>query len=226
MSSKPRTSRRRSLLAATLFSCAIWLCGACNSGNQSSQKNPPSPTKESSVSTTTNNSGPPGPPPPPGSQKQDVSRYQAYLAGKGIQAGDLHEEERLRVGSWRFYYAGPATRREHQVGLDDAGNAVTLEDKSTWHALLSSPEVDAATAHKLIAWLMGRAAPIVPGHSLKDEAAAQKLTAPTLERAADGSVTFTGWVLYPPNMNTPYRIVVKAPKGGPATVENTVWNKI
>jgi hypothetical protein len=233
MNSQPRISRRRVLPASTLFLCAIWLCAGCNTSsgqNQSSQtgqKNQPSPNKESSVSTTTNNSGPPGPPgPPPANQQQDVSRYQSYLAAKGIQASELHEEERLRVGSWRFYYAGPATRREHQVGLDDAGHAITVEDKSTWNALLSTPEVDAPSAHKLIAWLMGRAGPIVPGHNLSDPAAAAKLTAPTLERAADGSVTFTGWVLYPPNMNTPYRITVKAPKSGAATVENTVWNKL
>lgn len=174
--------------------------------------------------------GPPGPPPPPGAAKaQDVSRYQAYLKQQGIQAAasDLHEEERMRVGTWRFYYRGARPgMKDDVVALDDAGTAVTVADKNSWHALLATSGMDAKGAHQRLTWLMGKAAPIDGTYKLRDEGAAAKVGAPALEQAGDGTITFTGWVLYPPNMQTPYQMRVTAPKSGPATLTNTVWNKL
>lgn len=195
------------------------------------------------MSSTADNSGPPGPAPsgppgpapsgPPGPapdsvQPQDVARYQEYLKKRGVQAaaGDLHEETRMRIGSWRFYYRGAPGMKSDAVALDDAGAAVSAADKASWHALLSTPGLDGKGAHQRVVWLMGKVAPIDGTYKLRDEAAAAKVGAPTLKSGADGTVTYTGWVLYPPNMQTPYQLEVTAPKSGPATVKNTVWNKL
>ena len=183
----------------------------------------------SSTANTSGPPGPPGPPPPPGAKKpQDVSRYQGYLGKRGIQAaaGDLHEEERMRVGTWRFYYRGAPGMKNDAVALDDAGTVASVDDKSHWHALLSAPGIDAKGAHERLVWLFGKAAPIDQTYKLRDEGAAAKVGAPTLKKADDGAITFAGWVVYPPNMQTPYLLRVTAPKSGAATMTNTVWNKL
>lgn len=217
-----------------LLCAALWLTPACNSGAQS-QTASSTPAKELAVSSSDKPSGPPGPPPgppgpppPPGAIEQDVSRYKQYLDRIGAEApdSDLHEEERLRAGPWRFYYRGPATARTHQVALDDGGRAVALKSGEHWNALLSDPALDAAGAHERIAWLMGHAAPVGPGYKFKDPAVAERVTAPALDRSDSGDVVFTGWVVYPPQMQVPYRVVVRAPKTGEATLETTEWSKV
>lgn len=183
------------------------------------------------MSATNNHSGPPGPPgppPAPGTQQQDVSRYKTFLASAGISAADseLHEDERLRVGSWRFYYRGPATARSNQVAIDDSGHVVSIKHLDHWNAFLSGPALDAAGAHKRIAWLLGHAAEVGPSFKFKDADAQKRVAEPALDRGGDGSVTFTGWVVYPPQMQVPYRVTVRAPAQGDATLENTEWSKV
>jgi hypothetical protein len=157
-----------------------------------------------------------------------VSRYKSFLDSAGISAaeGELSEEERLRVGSWRFYYRGPVTARSSQAAIDDAGHVVTIKHLEHWNAFLSEPALDAAGAHQRIAWLLGHAAEVGQGFKFKDAEAQKRVKEPALDRAPDGSVTFTGWVVYPPQMQVPYRVTVRAPKQGPATIENTEWSKI
>jgi hypothetical protein len=183
------------------------------------------------VSSKDNLSGPPGPPrppPAPGSQQQDVSRYKSFLDSAGVSAaeGELYEEERLRVGAWRFYYRGPVTARSNQAAIDDSGRVVTIKHLEHWHQFLSDPSLDAAGAHLRIAWLLGHAAEVAPGFKFKDAEAQKRVKEPALDRAPDGRVTFTGWFVYPPQMQVPYQVTVRAPEQGPAVIENTEWSKI
>lgn len=189
---------------------------------------PPGPAPSSGPPGPAPSSGPPGPA-PSSRPAQDVTRYRNYLKERDGQTADLselHEEERLRIGTWRFYYQGTPGRKGNAVALDDAGRAVSVSDQSPWYALLSTEGLDAKGAHKRLTWLMGTVAPIDKTYKLRDATAAAKVEAPTLTKNADGSITFTGWVLYPPNMQTPYRLQMIAPRSGTATVTNTVFDKL
>ena len=224
----------------TLALGALFLAAACNSGPNSNEqtggqktnatkkdeKAGSAPSKESNVSEDFSA----GPPPAPDDDDdvQDVSRYQQYLAKQGVQApaSELHEEERWRVGDWRFYYRGGPGMRDGGVALDGAGRAVTVKDKSNLHALLTTDGLDAVGAHKRLAWLMGRAGAIDANYQLNDAKAAGMVKAPTLERGADGSVTLTGWVIFPPNTQVPFRLVAKAASDGTATVETKSYDQL
>lgn len=183
----------------------------------------------SSTSTPSGPPGPPpGPPPAPGTQKQDVTPYKRYLDAAGIKASesDLHEEERLRAGAWRFYYRGPVTQRAEQAAIDAQGRVVTIKRRDQWQALLSEPSLDAMGALERIAWLYGHAAAVGPNFPLKDPAVKQRVTPPKLDRSPSGEITFVGWLVFPPQMQAPYRVVVRAPKQGDATVELTELSKV
>lgn len=137
--------------------------------------------------------------------KPDTERYLDWLKGlgKAVQ-GTAEEQIQLRLGDWGFYNHGPAGAPLDRAALDKSGHAVTAADTSAWHALLSTAGLDAAGALPRVAFLF-RAAAIDPSNAAKFEHA-KKITAPTLT-ATGGTVTFQGWVAYPPSME-PMRITI------------------
>lgn len=151
------------------------------------------------------------PPPPPRrgqmSATPDTERYVAWLKGQGKSVnGAADEQTHLRLGDWGFFHHGPAGAPLDRAALDKSGHAVTAADTSAWHALLSTAGLDAAAALPRVAFLF-RAATIDPSNAAKFEHA-KKITAPTLT-ASGGTVTFQGWVAYPPSME-PMRITITA----------------
>ena len=46
-----------------------------------------------------------------------------------------------------------------------------------------------------------------------------------VDRASD-RVTFEGWVLYPPEMQSPHRLLVSASPGTPVGIESALWSEV
>ncbi len=164
---------------------------------------------------------------------QDPQRYIDYLRRVGRPTDEAHEREDLRVGSWRFYCRGPFRNgatldgpgTTDQVALDDAGHVVAAGTPSNWFELLAIPELTPRQAHQRVSWLLGRPALVDTRYPFKDPKLARLVGDPTLTKA-DQTVTFVGWVVYPPEMEFPFRVRIVASKGATATVETQPWNSL
>jgi hypothetical protein len=169
---------------------------------------------------------PAGPGYQPPAEPADSRRYVEYLESKGRPTSELREDTGLRVGDWRFCYrdtGGP--RREDAAGLDSLGHAVDGYTPSDWYEFLSEPDLDADRAHRRIAWLLGRPGPVGPGYRFDDADVASMVGPPTLERDLV-TATFEGWVIYPPEMQSPHRLRIAAHSGARATIDSTLWSKV
>jgi hypothetical protein len=167
------------------------------------------------------NSGAPAQEPTPTlrpTEPEDTARYAAWLVQQRKEIkGKPREDVSLRVGGWGFF------RQELSPGyswdraaLDHVGHAVTNNEKGDWYQFLSADGLDAAVALQRIAWLF-RSTSIEPA-SAPRMAHRDKITAPTLI-AKDGTIIFEGWVAlwrgeFPPDMNDPRRITIKATATG------------
>jgi hypothetical protein len=160
-----------------------------------------------------------------------LDRYLEYLKRVHRPTDEAHEREDLRMGAWRFYDRGPFRGGDTQdgpgttdrVALDDGGRVVAAGSPSDWFELLATPGLTAAQAHQRICWLLGRPAPVGRHYHFKDPDLARRVGDPTLKKD-DRTVTFVGWVVYPPEMNFPYRVRIVATRGASASVETQPWN--
>lgn len=216
-----RATRAASIVAAILVAGACSKSGRDKAPDPSPVPSPPAPAGDSAPAGSPDPAGtqdstmtpPPGPPLPrrPGQApvKPDTDRYLAWLKAQGKELkGDVQEHVHLRVGEWGFFDHGPPGAPQDRAGLDKAGHAVTAMESSDWHALLTTPGLDAAGAHRRIA-LLFRAAEIDPATAPQGVGHRDKLTAPTLD-VDGGAATFQGWLVYPPNMSAPTRITITA----------------
>lgn len=218
-----------SLLAiAVAASCAR--DGAADKGPKPSPKQPPAakdappPAKDSPPPAKDAAKDPPmsdqpihqAPPPLRKPPPEDTARYLAWMTKRGTPVKDkAREDVALRIGDWGFFDHGPNPGAAlDRAALDRADHAVTPSEKADWHALLTTKDLDAAGAIKRVAWLF-RASPIDPTPK------APKVAAPTLTTASDGTVTFQGWVVYPPNMGSPMRLTITATSKGAKLVNES-----
>lgn len=175
--------------------------------------NPPPPT----------NPPPPGNPPPPAIQPppaQDTARYVAWMAQRGKPVKDTPREAvELRIGDWGFFdHGGGPGQALDRAALDKASHVIQAQEQGHWHAFLMTPGLDPAGALKRVAWLFSAGALVTPNPKQP------KVTEPTLEKAADGSVTLQGFIIYPPNMNAPMRITITATPTGAKLVNEAAKN--
>jgi hypothetical protein len=151
------------------------------------------------------------PPPLRKPPAEDTARYLAWMTKRGTPVKDkAREEVLLRLGDWGFFEHGPSIGAAlDRVALDRADHAVVASDKGAWHTLLGTKDLDAAETHKRVAWLF-KASTFDPTQK------APKVVPPMLTTASDGTITFQGWLVYPPNMGRPMRLTITAT---PATVK-------
>jgi hypothetical protein len=145
------------------------------------------------------------PPPLRKPPAEDTARYVAWMTKRGTPVKDkAHEDVSLRLGDWGFFDHGPGPGAAlDRAALDRADHVVLPSEKGEWHALLSTVDLDAASALQRVAWLF-RASSIDPTPK------APKVVPPTLTTASDGTITFQGWLVYPPNMGRPMRLTITA----------------
>lgn len=165
------------------------------------------------------------PPPPPSTPAEDTARYVAWMAQRGTPIKDKPREDvNLRVGDWGFFDHGNGPGQfQDRAGLDRAGHAIVPSEHGAWRDFLATKGLDAATALDRIAWLFSASA-LDPSSTTK-VANRDKITAPTLATAKDGTITFQGWLVFPPNMGSPMRMTIKATASG-ATMVNEPAKKL
>ena len=153
--------------------------------------------------------------PPPERTKlpaEDTARYLDWMAKRGTPVGahpgdKAREDVLLRLGDWGFFEHGVKLGdARDRAALDRAGHVVVPSDKGDWYALLSMKGLDAATALGRAAWLF-RAGAVDPSPRYP------KVSPPTLTTASDGTITFQGWILYPPAGRPTHLTVTATPKG-------------
>jgi len=166
------------------------------------------------------------PPPIKGKPAEDTARYVAWMAKQGKPVTDKpREDTSLRVADWGFFDhagSGPGAFRD-KAALDNADHFILPTDKGDtggWFAFLGTQALDAAGAHARVAWLYGAAAVDPATTQLQNK---DKLTPPKLARAG-GSITFEGWLVYPPNMSNPMRITIIATASGAKFVHESQKN--
>ena len=165
------------------------------------------------------------PPTPNGPPPEDTARYVAWMDKRGTPIKDKPREDTyLRIGDWGFFDHGPGPGVFlDRAGLDRAGHAIVPGEAGDWQAFFTSSGVDAAVALKRVAWLF-RASGVDPTSTTKVNHK-DKITAPVLSVAKDGTATFTGWLVYPPNMGNPLRMTITAGPAGTKLV-NEPANKL
>lgn len=165
------------------------------------------------------------PPTPNAPPAEDTARYVAWMEQRGTPVKDkAREDTSLRIGDWGFFDhgSGPGQFLD-RAGLDRAGHAVVPNEKCDWHALFTVSAMTADQALKRVAWLF-QASGLEPAARPKVNHA-DKITAPVLRTAADGTVTFIGWMVFPPNMSNPMRMTITAGPNG-AKLVNESANKL
>lgn len=153
-----------------------------------------------------------------------LDRYIAFLEANDEPTDDLHEEGRLRVGAWRFFYRQGDGERSLVVAIDDEGRTVVEGGWGAWYELLATPELDAAGALERITWLLGRPLAL-DGSSPVDEDAADLVADPHLA-ADDDHAEFVGWLAYPPATKDPHRVSVHAHPGARAELTIEHWSAL
>jgi len=159
--------------------------------------------------------GPPEPTP-------DTTRYEAWLTKQGKPTNGAREDVYKRFGDWGFFDRNPgAGQFVDRAALDQSGHVVRNDESADWYVFLSSPDLDAATALDLVSWLLNAAPaePSTPG--LREP----KVKAPTLTKAADGTVTYQGWIHNPQNRMAT-RITITAGPSGSAKIVPEPANKV
>jgi hypothetical protein len=153
------------------------------------------------------------PPTPNSPPPEDTARYVAWMEKRGTPIKDKPREDTyLRIGDWGFFDhgGGPGVFLDG-AALDRAGHAIVGET-GDWHVLFTTSGLDAAEALKRVAWLL-RAGPVDPTTRIKLNHQ-NKVTAPALTVAKDGTITFIGWMVFPPNMSNPMRVTISVAASG------------
>jgi hypothetical protein len=149
-------------------------------------------------------------PPPINKPAEDTARYVAWMAKRGTPITDKPREDvNLRVGNWGFFDHGNAPGEfADRAGLDRADHVIVAAESGNWFAFFSTKGVDAPIALSRVAWLF-KALALDPSPKMP------KVTAPTLTTSKDGStITFQGWVAFPPNVGNPIRMTITATASG------------
>jgi len=155
-------------------------------------------------------------PPPINKPAEDTARYVAWMAKRGTPVKDTpREDTNLRVADWGFFDhgSGPGEFTD-RAGLDRADHAIVPAERGDWFAFFTTKGLDAATALSRVAWLW-KAIGLDPSPRMP------KVTAPTLTTGKDGTVTFQGWVVFPPNVGNPIRMTITATASGTKLVQES-----
>ena len=165
------------------------------------------------------------PPTPSGPPPEDTARYVAWMEKRGTPIKDkAREDTYLRVGDWGFFDHGPGPGVfADRAGLDRAGHAIVPGESGDWQAFFTTSGVDAQVALKRVAWLF-RASGLDPQSAAKVKHK-DKITAPSLTVAKDGTVTFVGWMVFPPNMSNPMRMTITTGPSGTKLINESA-NKL
>jgi hypothetical protein len=155
-------------------------------------------------------------PPPIDEPDEDTSRYVAWMAKRGSPIKDKpREDTSLRVAEWGFFDHGNGPGEfADRTGLDRADHAIVPAETGQWFAFFSTKGVDAAIALSRVAWLW-KASGLEPSPRLP------KVTAPTLTTGKGGTITFQGWLVFPPAMGNPIRMTITATAGGAKLVQES-----
>jgi hypothetical protein len=155
-------------------------------------------------------------PPPIDKPAEDTARYAAWMAKRGTAIKDTpREDTNLRIADWGFFDhgSGPGEFAD-RAGLDRAGHVIVPAEAGDWHAFFTAPGVDATIALSRVTWLW-------KASGLEPSPRQPKVTAPTLTTGKDGTVTFQGWMVFPPAGN-PIRMTITATAGGAKLVQDSV----
>jgi len=155
-------------------------------------------------------------PPPIDKPAEDTARYVAWMKQQGTAVTDKpREDTNLRIADWGFFDHGNGPGEfQDRAGLDRSGHAIVPAESGHWFAFFSTSGVDAATALSRVAWLW-KASGLDPSPKLP------KVTAPTLTPGKDGTITFQGWLVFPPNMGNPIRMTITAKASGAKLVQES-----
>lgn len=211
-------------LAALVVLAAMGACGSTNENGVSEQRGGTSTQSNESGATAPHESGG-----SPMSGGYDAT-YIKLLGSKKRAGTTVAEKEQLRIGDWRFLYETSETVvLDHPAAVSGSGKTVAphvTRDGHDWYALLATEGLDGNGAFKRIAWLY-RGMPVSSTErpTRKPEPLAV-VTDPTLERGADGTIRFAGWIATPPSVNDPSRIDITVPPSGPATITFTDWQEV
>jgi hypothetical protein len=147
---------------------------------------------------------------------EDTARYVAWMAKRGTPVTDKPREDvNLRVGDWGFFDHGNGPGQfADRAGLDRADHVIVPAESGHWHAFFTTKGVDAAIALSRVAWLF-KASGLDPSPKLP------KVTAPTLTTGRDGTVTFQGWMVFPPAVGNPIRMTITATPSGAKLVQES-----
>jgi hypothetical protein len=151
--------------------------------------------------------------------------YRAFLAQSGQPASDLHEAKQLRKGDWRYFYRGarPGEKRA-EVAISHGGEIVDKSHQEAWHAFLTQPGLTAEELAERFCWLHGNMA-LVDAQMSSHWRDAQAAVAPAAFVPDAHGRVLRFWVVYPPNMSTPFRVTVSAQKQARPKVEIVNWTE-
>jgi hypothetical protein len=155
-------------------------------------------------------------PPPINKPAEDTARYVAWMAKRGTPVTDKpREDTNLRVGDWGFFDHGNAPGEfADRAGLDRADHAIVRDETGHWLAFFSTKGIDATIALSRVAWLWKALA-------LDPSPKTPKVTAPTLTTGKDGTITFQGWIAFPPAVGNPIRMTITATTTGAKIVQES-----
>ena len=147
---------------------------------------------------------------------EDTARYVAWMAKRGTPVTDKPREDvNLRIGDWGFFDHGNGPGQfADRASLDRAGHVIVPAESGDWHAFFTTKGVDAAVALSRVAWLF-------KASGLDPSPKTPKVTAPTLTTGTDGTVTFQGWMVFPPAVGNPIRMTITATPSGAKLVQQS-----
>jgi hypothetical protein len=161
-------------------------------------------------------------------QKDEALRYKEYLTARGKPTDAIAEKAEWK-SAWRYFFrsAGRVGKGD-EAAIGPDGKIVAGDVKDHWHAFLSQPGVDAVHLAARVIWVTSHMGDVAdPGdRDLAGTPQQKVVTKPTLVRAGDGTITLTFWAVTPPEMDTPYRVILTAPPSGPGRYETTGWEEV
>jgi hypothetical protein len=161
-----------------------------------------------------------------GSHAMHETHYKKFLGAKKRKDGEIVEDENLRIGDWRFFYeSSKQVMKDRAAAVDRSGRVVApAESKDNLHVFLATEGMDAQAALERLAWLLS-AMPLTREATDMPQDVQAVLGDPTLERRGD-TMRFVGWMAMPPNVDSPVRFELDAPRAGAVSARFVPWEEV
>ena len=154
-----------------------------------------------------------------------MATYAKFTATQGAAGIAPVENASLRIGDFRFYLIERGAGNPDRMAAARAdGSIVRFDQPAGWYALLTAGPAEEVAPR--VAFLDRIANIADPTWTYRDPRVAKLVEKPKLETAPDKSVTFTMWVVTPPAMSDPFRLVIQASPTGGATFTQTYWEEL